>query len=178
MRLLAIDPSSTCVGWALFDGPSLLDAGRLVPESPHASALQRIRRFVDEVGDLVERHQPPKVLIEIPSGHAGRASSGGATGQLAIYGMAVGAIWIDLVHGAPASVRGGCQVLTCTEAAWTRGRPKRRRAEILRMEHPGLDWDADRGLDMADAIGMGAWYLDIEAMRLADAGRSQGGGRA
>jgi hypothetical protein len=64
--------------------------------------------------------QPARVLIEIPSGHAGRGS---------------------------------------------RGRPKRGRAELLRLEHPGLDWDADRGLDMADAIGIGQWHLDCEPRR-------------
>lgn len=175
MRLLALDPSSTRVGWALFDGPGLRCAGLLSPDRGDDSALLRIRRLVERVADLVSTHQPAKVLLEIPSGHAGRGSRAGATGQLAIYGMAVGAIWIDLVHGAPAEVLGGCEVLTCTEAAWTRGRPKQRRAELLRLEHPALDWDADRGLDMADAIGMGAWYLDLEATRVADCGQGRGG---
>lgn len=165
MRLLALDPSSTCVGWAVFERGELAGAGILRPDRGDHGALCRIRRLVERVAELVSTHQPARVLLEIPSGHAGRGSRAGATGQLAIYGMAVGAIWCDLVHAAPCEVVGGCEVLTCTETAWTRGLPKRRRAERLRLEHPGLDWDADRGLDMADAIGMGQWYLDGEPYR-------------
>lgn len=178
MRTLALDPSSTAVGWALFAGPKLEAAGVLRPEHRADPPLCRIVALVDRVASLVTERQPGRIVIEIPSGHAGRASKGGATGQLAIYGMAVGAIWIDTRSSAACSVVGGCDVLTCTEAAWTRGRRKLQRAELIRLEHPDLDWEADTGLDMADAIGIGQWYLDTSPVAEADVAAPKGKRRA
>lgn len=166
--ILALDPSSTVLGWAAMRGPELVDAGA-VRAMRGAPSLARIDELADRACRLLIRFDPEVVVVEVPSGVAGRGSTAGATGHLAIYGMAVGAIRASVRHmlwrlpGGPHRA-----VIAVDECDWTRGRPKGRRAAITRMEHPGLDWDADGGHDMADAIGIGRWLLDQATMRAVD----------
>lgn len=164
-RLLALDPSTTRVGWAVFDGHHLTGAGVLTPRRTKDVYLDRIASFVDGVVALVELYEPATVVVEVPSGMAARGSMPGMAGTQAIYGMAVGAVWAVLREVAPSHAVGGGRVATVTEREWTRSVRKERRAALVRLEHPGLDWAADVGMDMADAIGIGRWWMDTQALR-------------
>ncbi len=162
-RLLALDPSTTRVGWAVFVGHELKVAGVLTPRRTKDAYLDRIASFVDGVVDLVEFHKPATVVVEVPSGKAARGSMPGMAGTQAIYGMAVGAVWAHLWDTLGAA---GGSVETVTEREWTRSVRKERRAALVRLEHPELEWVADRGMDMADAVGIGKWWLSERNARI------------
>lgn len=174
MQLIAIDPSSTRIGWALFDG-DLVDAGFTRPERTRDSYLGRVRSMVDELAGMVERHGPQVAVIEVPSGMAARGSRAGMAGTQAIYGLAVGAVWECMRGIVPSSAVGGRgTVETTTEREWTRSVPKTARARRVRFQYPHLDWASDGGLDMADAIGIGLWWQAESVVRAA---RAAGGSR-
>mgnify|MGYP007100106880 CR=1 FL=1 len=172
-RLIAIDPSSTRIGWALFDG-TLVDAGFTRPGRTKDGYIERVRSMVDDLCGIVERHEPNVAVIEVPSGKAARGSRPGMAGTQAIYGLAVGAVWQSMLLVVPSNARGGHGVVeTTTEREWTRSVPKAARARTLPLEYPQLDWSADGGLDMADAIGIGLWWIGQQPLRAARAAGGQ-----
>ena len=154
-RVLAIDPSSTCTGWAVLDGlnpADLIDGGLIRPDRG-ASSLLRIQETVDDVLHLLPEYQPDRLVIEIPSGKAGTGSKRGAKSALAIYGLAVGAVW----QGCRAAFSG--PVAAVDERTWIHA-SKERRALAIEAYYPGrYRMSTDKGLDLADAIGLGRWYL-------------------
>lgn len=161
-RLLAIDPSSTRTGVAVFDDGQLIDAMVLVPKDTDDADI-RIDAMVEDLGRILAKLTPELIVIEVPSGRPGAGIKAGAKAQLAIYGLAVGEL--RRVVKAWAAGRTPCQVLSVTERDWTLGRSKKRRAQRMLMLHPGMRellTEHDRGHDAADAIGIGEWYLGSE----------------
>jgi Holliday junction resolvasome RuvABC endonuclease subunit len=63
-RILALDISSVCTGWALFEGPALKLYGsiRLTAEG-HG---ERLTQFATELSQLVRRHRPTRLVFEKP----------------------------------------------------------------------------------------------------------------
>ena len=180
MKLLAVDPSSTHIGWAKFSAGRLESAGVLRPLRSRDSWLERLGAMLDELGHIVGEWGPNVAVVEVPSGTAAAGTTGRMGGYLAIYGAAVGAVWQDLRTSVPSHAVGGGRVETVTERDWTRSVPKERRARWLRGEYPQLAWHQDTGLDMADAIGIGLWWLQRDAFDQAVSGdltRARRGGR-
>ncbi len=173
MILVAIDPSSTAVGYAVFeylgsiDPPAadmaagicewkLREIGRFVS---HKQTLRcRLSAFCADLMDMLSEFKPGVIVIEIPSGHVGYRHKGGGAG-LSIYGLAVGRLWgVCLQYQAEA---GGCgiSVQPVTEA-WTDGKPKADRHYILEHIYDMYQMKKDPGGDIGDAIGVGQWWLE------------------
>lgn len=160
--LLAIDPASERTGWAVLDcsNPARLSLERYgVIHARKAVALDRIVEICSAVRNLVAEVRPEVIVIEVPSGHVGRRHQGAGAG-LATYGVAVGAIWRELWGAAPI-------VDAVTEAEWTARVPKAARAQLMARRYPTYRAEGDRGLDAADAIGLGDWYWAHRRVRAA-----------
>ena len=158
-RWLSLDPSSTRTGYALWDGDQLCEAGVLAPARTRDAVLDRIASIKHELSSLLDAERGLSIVVmEIPSGRIGRGSRGGATGHLALYGMAVGAVWmLCRSRGVP--------VACATEREWTRGVPARRRQAIVAASVPGYQSSSDGGRDVSDAIGLGRWWMSEVKLR-------------
>lgn len=171
MTWLSLDPSSTRTGYALWSGSILIEAGTLRPDRTRDDVFTRVDTMVRELRALVDEMRSGKIetaVIEVPSGRRGRGSEGGATGHLALYGVAVGAI--------RETCRGlGIEVVATSEREWTRGRPARRRQSIVARTVVGYDASKDTGADVSDAIGIGQWWI---SQRMVNAARAAGGDMA
>lgn len=154
LTVLAIDPSSTCTGYAVFAGGKLVDAGRLTPARTRDDANVRILAMLDALDDLCREHaELSHIVIEDTSGKVGRRH-GGAGAGLAIHGKAVGAVWLHLL------LRRHAPLTLVRENDWTRGTPKdTRKLRVARAHRGAYDPAQDKGGDVADAIGLGEWWL-------------------
>lgn len=162
MTWLSLDPSSTRTGYAAWDVDRMIEAGTLRPDRTRDDVFVRIGAMVRELRGLVDGGDCGKVevvVMEVPSGRVGRGARAGATGHLAIYGIAVGAFWSTCVAM-------GLEVVKTTERDWTRGVPARRRQALVSASVRGYDAKADAGADVSDAIGIGDWWIR-ERRRLA-----------
>jgi hypothetical protein len=167
VKLLALDPSSTRTGYAVFEmfhdapsGAALIDAGYLQPPKREAPAIERIAEMVVDLRELMHELMPRNIVIEIPSGHVGNRHLGRGAG-LSIYGLAVGALWS--AARAPIGGQGRrIEVLTLEENAWTRGVQKNKRQMAVAMEFPQYREviSKDGGADVADAIGLGRFAIE------------------
>lgn len=161
--LLALDPSSTATGYAVFGGDWLVEAGILRPASLRDEYLLRVDQIAGQLVSLIAANEPNTVVIEVPSGHVARRMRDRARGPgLSVYGMAVG---VQYRVCAEAAGRCGSRIRAVYENTWTRGIPKLTRRRKLALAYPALreQFEADTGGDMADAIGIGLWCLDRHA---------------
>ncbi len=156
--MIALDPSSTCIGYAIFGCEGARDyelksAGRITSK-PKDKATVRMVKLADEIMDLIDEYDGPRTLIvvEIPSGHVNRGRHGGGGAGLSVYGMAVG-----YLLGRLASV--DVDVRMVLENDWTRGIPKGKRQQWVAARHRCYDASKDAGGDVADAIGLGEWWI-------------------
>jgi Holliday junction resolvasome RuvABC endonuclease subunit len=67
-RLLALDTSSVCVGWALFEGATLVAYGKHQQRGTEHD--ERLVNFEDWLRALLKEHRPEVVVVEAP--YAGR----------------------------------------------------------------------------------------------------------
>jgi len=154
-RMLALDPSSTAIGWSIFDHGELLHIGVFRAHSDDVD--RRLGVLSGNVQALVARTCPDVIVMEVVSGMHRRANRSSAFRQsTATCGFAQGVIW-----GAMHVWR--YEVVRVKENEWTKGKPKAKRAELVRLTQPVYaEWarkDGDRGLDGADAVGLGLYYL-------------------
>lgn len=161
--ILAIDPSSSCTGYAmLLSHNNLVEAGRFLPGKTRDSAVHRIMAMGRDLAALIREKQPDEIVIEISSGKVGRRH-GGAGAGLAVYGMAVGYLWATAA--AFANNDGPIKVHTIEENAWTCGVPKEKRTANVALRFKQYRTADDPGGDVADAIGLGCWWLREAALR-------------
>jgi hypothetical protein len=158
-RILTLDPSSTAIGWAHFLDGNLEACGVSRPRGARlwtridaailiAERLVHDARFKDGI-DLSD------VVIEVTSGRRY-----GKHHQAAIVGLALaqGAVY------ATAEVKlfdTPTQVNKVDEQQWTGGKPKTARAGFIAQVQPlyRAYQRHDNGMDAADAIGLGLWWL-------------------
>lgn len=179
--ILSLDPSSTCVGYAVLAGlrpADLIDAGRLTPSmaagaipdlpdwlrdhlrQPQLRAAWRVMSLVRDVAGLIQEHQPSLVVVEIPSGLFGSGARNGARGSLTTYGMAAGAIWSACNHHLPG------RVVPVTERQWTPKRGPKHKAQIaIAGFYKNYNPSDDPGADVADAIGLARWWMSQPNMK-------------
>lgn len=156
--ILALDPSSTVVGYAaLRRDKSLVEAGLITPGRRDDPSWDRIMALCDDLASLLERLRPGTVLVEWTRGKVGRRRHGGQGAGLAVYGAGLGAI----AHQTLLWARGqaDCTVIPVLENDWTHGVPKEARQAAMRSlvrEYAGVD---DPGGDIADALGLAHWWL-------------------
>ncbi|HVS71363.1 MAG TPA: hypothetical protein VHQ47_08930 [Phycisphaerae bacterium] len=151
--ILALDPSSTKVGYALMRGPSdLHEAGLLKPGKTKDDAIIRIPALAAEVSALIAQEKPTEVVIEVSMSSHGHAGQAGAR-TLHVYGMAVGYCWAVAEALMPGNVA------TVDANTWTGRVTKATRTQRVARLFPQYKPDTDRGGDIADAIGLGRYYL-------------------
>lgn len=158
MIILAIDPSSSITGFALLDeAEKLLDAGTLRPNKRTDASEFRIAAMCDDLETILIATNPDIVVIEWTSGKVGRRRHKGHGAGLAIYGLAIGAIWRTATAWAARRKPVG-QVVTVLENDWTAWKSKEERSKLIAREYPKIDFSKDTGGDIADAIGLGVWF--------------------
>lgn len=163
LTILAIDPSSTCTGYAVLRGPSLVEAGVLRPRV-RLAANDRVRAMAADFATLLADHRPDVVVVEDTSGKVARRHGAGGGAGLAVYGKAVGYlarvadVWAELLP----SQRSVELVL---ENEWTAGERKEARVRRVALEYPGYDPAKDPGGDVGDAIALAAYWQRIMNMR-------------
>lgn len=173
-RILALDPSSKCTGYAIMRGVAagdLIEFGVLKPNRVKDEPIERIRAMVVDAIDLAIEHLVDAVVIEGTTGKVSARHAGGGAG-LSVYGMAVGAMWGAISW---AGLRDNdLPVHLVRENLWTMSQRKARRARVICGLYPRYAAAArqDPGLDAADAIGLGRWWF-VEQM----ARHARGGGR-
>lgn len=164
VKIIALDPSSTCVGYAVLTGlqPSdLVDGGLITAKPASLPPVARLRQFAADLELLLREHADAGlVAIEIPSGHVNHGRNRGSGAGLTVYGMAVGYV---LAHVEAAMVACmGKETILCTakETDWTGSQRKTTRATLIAATYRGrYDRRSDPGLDVADAIGLARWVL-------------------
>lgn len=152
--LLALDPSSHAVGWALFRGERLKRCGVWRPGSGPLWA--RVARVGGAVAQMLEESGATAVVVEVTSGQVYKRERASSLASL----MAAQASAVEAARGPGRET----PVHPVTELEWTRGVPKKKRASLVAMAEPVYAEFAprDKGLDAADACGVGRWWLDRE----------------
>ena len=170
--ILSLDPSSTRTGWALLSqGEQLLQGGIIKPHKQKCEAQYRIAQMCKDLEQLLAEIEPETILLEWPSGHVGRKRHQGGGAGLSIYGAACGSLWRTCEHwirSLPPEQQSQTEVELVLESDWTRGIPKSDRIAGVASRFKEYDPAADPGGDLADAIGLGCWYLKEYRMRLAE----------
>lgn len=161
MKLLSLDPSSSCTGYAVFDATELVDAGKLLPNRAKDVPNDRIDAIVAELVKLVTEHRPDVIVMEDTSGKVSKRHGSGGGAGLAIYGKAVGEIRRAMkITGIP--------VDCVLENEWTRGTSKGNRQMWCAAKYSRqYDPNADPGGDVSDAICLGDWWLEKQRLRVA-----------
>ena len=172
MKILGVDPSSTCIGWGLVT----VDAeGNVAPEvlcgkikrptdllknkwEADPAAQQRAEQIVwmeKELWAVIHDRLPvfDFAVVEWPSPatyHGGKRQHRNASG-LQIYGAAAGAVFQGLALQA-------YPVIAVTPEVWTQGQSKQVRQQLAAQLHVGYDSADDRGCDISDALCLAGWY--------------------
>jgi hypothetical protein len=167
--IVALDPSSVVIGWAVLRPPEeLCEAGLIQPAKHSQSPIDRIRSMLADLRELLGTIQGPEVpidiVIEVTSGKVNAHRHGGRGAGLAVYGMAVGAAWQVCEDWAAAHQ---ARVHAIPENQWARRVPKWKRSAAIASLFPRYDPAADPGGDMADAIGLACWFLRERTARAA-----------
>ncbi len=163
--ILSLDPSSTCTGWAVMDyGEQYIASGFLSPptvqvEPTALEAYYRIDAMCLSLRKLLDQYKPQEIVMEWTSGKRA-ARLGQNVSHLAIYGVAVGAIWREAVNWTAYWTDKGtpCAVASYLENTWTKGQPKGHRIQIAQAMFPQYDPERDSGGDEADAIMLNVWH--------------------
>lgn len=157
MRLIAIDPSSTTTGWAVFHDGSLLAFGAV---KRHKDAADPWIGSLEMAGQLVrplKDYLPDKAIIEIPR-VVGKMPGSSVT----TYAAAVGMVYATACHHV-----GMLGVSIVSPAEWMRHttRDKKARQRQVAAQFGRYDPATDRGMDVSDAIAIGQWFIAEQAVR-------------
>lgn len=156
MKLLALDPSSTATGYALFQDDKLLACGKFKGRTKDP-ALVRCEAMLAAAQEICLTHAPLEVIVEMPGGTVHRRVRGHSPTGLDIYGMAAGMIYQGCNGLPPGTVTA---IHSVTPNGWTAGKSKHERAKWYGAMFKGVyDPEHDKGLDIADAIGLGLWFF-------------------
>ena len=161
MRLLALDPSTRCTGYAVLAhvgaGTALLDAGRLLPAKLAKPPLERMADMCDEISAIFREHEPiTAAVIETAPGSPFLRRRRGHTNLLTYatgVGMMLREVQVRLGRGATFNVSAG---------TWAR-KSKAHRQRVVAMSFPAYDAAADPGMDVSDAIALGLWFIAEQA---------------
>jgi hypothetical protein len=165
LTVLALDPSSSCCGFALArveidrpGNPRYTEAGRFLPRRVKDDAFERIDAICESLNSdltawMAQWDQllcPTVALIEAPKKPQARQGSR-SVGSMWTYGIAVGSI-IRTVRAR------GITVLLVDPADWAKRTSKAHRPALAQSLFPEYDPDRDAGADTADAIVMLRWW--------------------
>ncbi len=155
MTLLAIDPSSTCTGYAMLsEKGELLQYGVWRP-SRKDDPYVRIEKMCGSLSLLLDETSVQHIVLEVTSGHVSSRHAGTGAG-LATYGVAVGAFWAWLRL---MEIGLNFHSHRIYENEWTGGVPKPKRHKLILAEFPEHAKAIGGRHDITDAIGLGLWWL-------------------
>jgi Holliday junction resolvasome RuvABC endonuclease subunit len=165
MKLVSIDPSSTCTGYAVLDRSKslkLVEAGRLRGKKDQ-DAIGRMFAMREQLLEVLSEFAPQVVIIEMVTEKQHTREPGKKSG-LPIWGEAAGLLCgaamehADLVNASLVEAS-HCTIYPISNIAWTRGKNKdERQMLVLAMFPHQYNADSDSGQDMSDAIAMAIWY--------------------
>ena len=157
--VLALDPSTKCTGYCLMAGNgNILDAGRFRAPTEWPG-WRRALSMADDLAALIDEIGPGRVIVEIPNNHAHGGGEDSKGFGLATYGVAVGAV-LHVLWRSPLREL----VYPVKPSEWAGESSKISRARQVAMLHPGyVDIaDKDSGLDVADAIALAMFGLELD----------------
>lgn len=161
MRVLALDPSTTCTGWALLTGPRIEtdteQCGRIKPSSGKIPSWERVAEMASDLLRLIDDLTPTHIVIEWPSVHVRKDRRGRSSVGLSVYGTAPGAAYVACM------MRGGFELHAVESSTWTRTMPRKEDRAIRLSGVSAWSRDADPKLDVCDAILMGQWWIERHA---------------
>ena len=184
-KLLALDPSSSAIGYAVMRGPdTMIEAGVMRPDKATAKfAMRRISDLVDQVHDVIGRHFPWTIVVEMPGRQASKGKGKSAGASLMIYAWACGAVWQvcrtyalhanEEAYTSPSfSSTPPCTVVEAYSNVWSTERKEKRQLLVI-DRFPRYGCDEDPGMDCSDAINLGWWWYDQQrtAAMIDEAGR-------
>lgn len=159
MKILSLDPSSTCCGYAVMTGADRAEEfGILWPEKRRSSYEARSMSLAGQVYSLAYEFRPQAIVIEIPSTHVNHRRNGGAGAGLTAYAFAVGAAagWLNAVPG-------GITAHYVNVDEWTGKQKKAARLAVVRGIFPRYGRECvngfDKGGDAGDALALGRWWF-------------------
>lgn len=169
--ILGLDVASLVTGYAFVSSERptrLIDCGTLRMQGD--DPMKRIDTLLDEVACLIADwpRTISTVAVEVTTGKTSKRHGGGGAG-LAVYGMAVGAVYAHL-RCMPALFPStySYELMAIRENVWTKGVPKHKRMKALAAEFPlyrqALDSGKDNKGDIGDAIGV-ALFAQAELLR-------------
>ena len=69
---LSLDCSTTAIGWSVWNEDDLIEYGRLTPTVEKLEWRDRIRNFIPQINDLINKYKPIKIYAEnVPMGGSG-----------------------------------------------------------------------------------------------------------
>ena len=168
-KIVSLDPSSTAVGFAVFQGREFVQAGLIKPDNASAESFERVVSMGDDVWSVLQQKDPQIILIEWTLGKVGQRRHHGGGAGLPVYGIGVGWIgctcyrWIEeqFMQGRYGNYR---QLIPIYENNWTNGVPKKTRQAAIASLYPSYCPERDPGGDIADAIGLADWWMREKMM--------------
>ncbi len=155
--ILAVDPSATCTGYAVFRARTLIRVSTLTPVETH-DAYARMMDIADSLQRIAEERSVVEAVVEMPGKYVipGRPA-------LPVYCVAAGVLLERL-----RATLGGGNVYAATPSQWMVGMMKKgQRLRIARGLWPRVAWPRPTGRirknfnsDAADAALLGWWFLD------------------
>ena len=156
MKIVAIDPGSKVAGYAVTENGILIDAGLIKPAKQSHPAFMRIQTICNEVKGVLMLHRPIDIVVlEWTTGKVGTKRHKGGGSGLAIYGIAIGAIWQTIWEW---SGGGSSPKISLIDESWTKGKPKAKRLAELELSFKSYHRKDDKGGDMGDAILLAQYY--------------------
>jgi len=157
MRVLGVDPSSTCTGVAIVEWPLkrpfLVAAERLTGKGTGPLGyVRRVEQMADALADVIAEFAPDRAVVEMPHGRRHRRMGNTNMASLAIYGVAAG--WL---YGVVARRVAHVRPISVADLRTTKAE---RQKAVLGL-FPSHRWDRDRGGDVADATFLALSELEI-----------------
>jgi hypothetical protein len=164
MRLLSLDPSSSCIGYAIFDDRRLAEMGRLTPDKSAGGVLSHTLSLRRQLLEILTEQEPDIILAEAMI-EKQYTRDPRRTTSLAPCGWAMGVIYGTCltVAGFRPIEKPRCTVAAVGNQQWTRGSSsrdhKRERKVLTKAQYPQYDPDIDPDGDICDAIMLANWWL-------------------
>ncbi len=122
IKILALDPSSTNVGWCMAEGAGYVSSGVF---SPRGDADARIRQIATWAAEMLAEHLPDLVVLEEPAGDHGNRKTDRLLARVGgvIEGLAVTLVTADILRVWPSQVKAsGCHKHALRVAAHVAGK--------------------------------------------------------
>lgn len=156
--IIAIDPSTTAIGFASFHDDGRSDSASVIrPDDPRSLAVERVHQMARDLIDMIDEAEAISrvriAIIEAPPRYQGHKRNPGV--QHAAYGVVY-----HLCRAAKIQT-----IESVDPSTWTRNKPKEARQWVARRVL-GLSANDDKGGDALDAYQLGKWYIARNPSRL------------